>query len=59
MIWDELEVWLEYGAEIPDEILVIAYPPATRVAIGFKFPDEDASVIIRHRYNVLGKKWLD
>ena len=57
-IWDELEVWLECGAEIPDEILVTAYPPATRVAIGFKFPDEDASVIIRPRYSTLGKKWF-
>ncbi|KAK4675962.1 hypothetical protein QC764_507830 [Podospora pseudoanserina] len=46
-IWNELQVWLEFGAEVPAEVLVI--PLATSqywAAVGFRYPTERAEIAV-------------
>ena len=45
-IWNELEVWLEYGAEVPADVLVMMMDHR-EAAVGFRFPTEEAEVAVR------------
>ncbi|KAK1758915.1 hypothetical protein QBC47DRAFT_314808 [Echria macrotheca] len=42
-VWNELQVWLQYGAEVPADILVITIDDST-AGVGFRFPPEKAEV---------------
>jgi len=45
-IWNEIEVWLEYGAEVPADVLIITID-TWHAAVGFRFRTEVAEVAIR------------
>jgi hypothetical protein len=46
-IWNELQVWLQFGAEVPAEVLVITLPDGNYAAVGFRYPTEKAEVAVR------------
>jgi hypothetical protein len=46
-IWNELQVWLQFGAEVPAEVLVITLPRDYQTAVGFRYPAEKAEVAMR------------
>ncbi|KAK0671548.1 hypothetical protein QBC41DRAFT_54841 [Cercophora samala] len=43
--WNELETWLQAGAEVPAEVLII---PVTQnhIAVGLKYPQEKAEIVV-------------
>lgn len=45
-IWNELLVWLRYGADVPVDVLVIKVS-FWKSAVGFRFPEETAGVAVR------------